>query len=51
MLTSLLILFAVAGSWLWSVMLQENHDFVVSVTAFSIGVITFFGVIGLNLST
>lgn len=50
-LTILLILVAVTGSLVWSVMLHENHDFVVSVTAFSVGVITFFGVIALNRGT
>lgn len=50
MLTSILILIAIIGSVAWSVFLHENYDFVVSVTAFSVGVITFFGVIGVNRS-
>lgn len=49
-LASLIILIAITGSFIWSFLLHENNDFTVSITAFSIGVVTFFGVIGLNRS-
>jgi formate hydrogenlyase subunit 4 len=45
------ILIALAGPLVWSVFLSENHDFVIGVTAFSVGVVTFFGIIGLSRSS
>jgi hypothetical protein len=63
-LAGILILIAIAGSALWSFFPRTeddpktpriiekgpNIDFVVGITAFSIGVVTFFGVAGLNRS-
>jgi hypothetical protein len=50
-LASVLILMAIAGPLLWSFRLVPESDFIVSVTAFSIGVVTFFGITHLNRST
>ena len=50
-LASILILVAIAGPLFWSFRLIPESDFVVSVTAFSIGVVTFFGITELNRST
>src|SRR5262249_15675553 len=50
-LAIILIIIAVAGPVLWSFRLVPESDFVVSATAFSIGVMTFFGVTALNRST
>jgi hypothetical protein len=50
-LASLLIFIAILGSALWSFFARWrdwNADFVVGVTAFSIAVVTFFGVTALN---
>jgi hypothetical protein len=41
-LAIVLILIAIIGPVIWSVL--PGHDFVVSVTAFAIGVVTFFGI-------
>ena len=52
-LAGLLILIAILGSAVWAFFLGKdrwNLDFVVGVTAFSIGVVTFFGVTALNRS-
>jgi len=49
-LASILIIVAIAGSLFWSFRLVPESDFVVSVTAFSIGVVTFFGITELNRS-
>jgi hypothetical protein len=53
-LACMLILIAMLGSTLWAFLsrwgrLEEwNADFIIGVTAFSIGVVTFFGVTALN---
>jgi len=49
-LATILIVLAVVGPLLWSFRLVPESDFVVSVTAFSIGVVTFFGITDLNRS-
>jgi O-antigen ligase len=53
-LAVLLILVAILGSSIWSFYPRyvngPNIDYVIGITAFSIGVITFFGVAGLNSS-
>jgi hypothetical protein len=52
-LAGLLILIAILGSAVWSFFPGRERwdvDFVVGVTAFSIGVVTFFGVTALNRS-
>jgi hypothetical protein len=49
-LASILIIIAIAGPLFWSFRLVPESDFVVSVTAFSIGVVTFFGITDLNRS-
>ena len=49
-LATILIVLAVVGSLLWSFRLVPESDFVISVTAFSIGVVTFFGITDLNRS-
>lgn len=49
-LASTLIIIAIAGPLFWSFHLVPESDFVVSVTAFSIGVVTFFGITDLNRS-
>ena|SRR3989442_12199735 len=49
-LASTLIVIAIAGPLFWSFRLVPESDFVVSVTAFSIGVVTFFGITDLNRS-
>ena len=46
----ILILVAIAGPLLWSFRLVPESDFVVSATAFSIGIITFFGITDINRS-
>jgi hypothetical protein len=50
-LAIILIIIAIVGPLLWSFRLVPESDFVVSATAFSIGVMTFFGVTVLNRST
>ena len=51
----ILIFIAVLGSALWSFFprdaLKANVDFIIGVTAFTIGVTTFFGITGLNRLT
>lgn len=49
-LASALILIGLAGPWVWSTLLAEDHDFVISLTAFAIGVVTFFGITAMNHS-
>ncbi len=49
-LASLLIVIAFTGPLLWSFRLFPESDFIVSMTAFSIGVLTFFGIMELNRS-
>jgi hypothetical protein len=49
-LAAILILIAVFGPLFWSFRLVPESDFIVSVTAFSIGVVTFFGIAHLNRS-
>src|SRR4029453_12810406 len=50
-LAIILIIIAIVGPLCWSFRLVPESDFLVSATAFSIGVITFFGVTALNRST
>lgn len=50
-LASILVIVAIAGPLFWSFRLIPESDFVVSVTAFTIGIITFFGITDLNRST
>ena len=50
-LAIILIIIAIVGPLFWSFRLVPESDFVVSATAFSIGVMTFFGVTALNRST
>jgi hypothetical protein len=45
-----LIIISIAGPLFWSFHLVLENDFVVSATAFSIGVVTFFGIMELNRS-
>jgi hypothetical protein len=47
-LAIVLILIAIAGPVIWSFHLFSDSDFVVSATAFSIGVMTFFGITNLT---
>lgn len=49
-LAIVLIVLAIAGPWFWSFRLVPESDFIISVTAFSIGVVTFFGITDLNRS-
>ena len=49
-LASILIVIAIAGPLFWAFRLVPESDFIVSVTAFSIGVVTFFGITDLNRS-
>lgn len=49
-LAGILIVIAIAGPLVWSVFLKQNHDFVISITAFAIGVVTFFGITDMNRS-
>lgn len=49
-LASILIAIAIAGPLFWSFRLVPESDFIVSVTAFSIGIVTFFGITDLNRS-
>lgn len=49
-LATILIVIAIAGPLFWSFRLVPESDFVVSVTAFAIGVATFFGITALNRS-
>jgi hypothetical protein len=49
-LASILIIISIAGPLFWSFRLVPEGDFVISVTAFSIGVVTFFGVTDLDRS-
>ncbi len=49
-LASTLIIVAIAGPLFWSFHLIPESDFVVSATAFSIGVLTFFCIMELNRS-
>jgi hypothetical protein len=50
-LAIILILIAIVGPLFWSFRLVPESDFIVSATAFSIAVMTFFGVTALNRST
>jgi hypothetical protein len=50
-LAGILIVIAVVGPLVWTYRLFPESDFVVSVTAFAIGVVTFLGVMDLNRST
>src|SRR4030095_11979171 len=50
-LAIMLIIIVIVGPLFWSFRLVPESDFVVSATAFSIGVVTFFGVTALNRST
>jgi hypothetical protein len=45
-----LILVAIAGPLFWSFRLLPESDFIVSVTAFSIGIVAFFGIMDLSRS-
>ena len=47
-LTLVVIGVALTGSLVWSFILNARHDTVLAVTAFSVSVVTFFGVISLN---
>ncbi len=47
-LTLMVIGVALTGSLIWSFILHARHDTVLAVTAFSVSVVTFFGVISLN---
>src|SRR5262245_2395976 len=47
---TILIVVAIAGPSLWSFHLVPESDFVVSATAFAIGIVTFFGITDLNRS-
>lgn len=47
-LTLIVIGVALTGSLIWSFILNARHDTVLAVTAFSVSVVTFFGVIALN---
>ena len=47
-LAGILIAIAVIGPLFWSFRLVPESDFVVSVTAFAIGIVTFFGIAELN---
>jgi len=47
-LTVLVLLVALAGGGLWSFVLAGQHDTVLSLTSFSVSVITFFGVMSIN---
>lgn len=49
-LTGVIILIAITGPLLWTLFFDEKHDVIVSVTAFAIGVVTFFGVAELSRS-
>lgn len=53
-LAAILILLAIVGSAVWSFFPRDqfsaNVDFIIGVTAFAIGVVTFFGIAGLNRS-
>jgi len=49
-LATILIVLAIVGPLLWAFRVVPESDFVVSVTAFSIGVVTFFGITDLNRS-
>ena len=49
-LATILIVLAIAGPFFWSFRLVQESDFIVSVTAFSIGVVTFLGITDLNRS-
>lgn len=50
-LTVTIIFIAIIGPLVWANFSGEDADFVIGVTAFSVGVVTFFGVIGLNRSS
>lgn len=50
-LAGILIFIAIAGTFFWSFRLVPESDFVVGVTAFSIGVVTFFGITELSRSS
>jgi uncharacterized membrane protein len=47
---TILIVIAIAGPLLWSFRLVPESDFIVSATAFSIGIVTFFGITDLSRS-
>jgi hypothetical protein len=47
-LAIIVILIAIAGPLVWSFHLFSDSDFVVAATAFSIGVMTFFGIAEMN---
>jgi hypothetical protein len=49
-LASILILISIAGPLFWSFQLMPDSDFVVSATAFSVGIVTFFGATHLTRS-
>ena len=49
-LASILIVIAIAGPLFWSFRLVPESDFIVSVTAFAIAIVTFFGITDLNRS-
>jgi len=49
-LAGVLIVIAIIGPLVWSVVLKQQHDFVISITVFAIGVVTFFGITDMNRS-
>jgi hypothetical protein len=49
-LAGIIIFIAIAGPLFWSFRLVPESDFIVSVTAFSIGIVTFFGITELSRS-